>query len=178
MTASVEAQEVQGLPWWLILLNGIAILIIGVLLLTSPAVTVIVLVQLLAIYWLIAGIFQIIAIFIDSTAWGWNLFAGILGILAGILILRENAILGTLVVTSIFVILLGIQGLIYGALGIYQGFKGHTSWGQIILGALSIIFGLYLLSHIWLSVAVLPWVFGVLAIVGGVLSIITAFRVK
>lgn len=178
MTAAVETQQTKGLPWWLILLNGIALLIIGALLLTSPAATMIVIVQLLAIYWIISGIFQIVAIFIDSTAWGWNLFAGLLGIIAGVIILREGAIMGTLAVTSIFVLILGIQGIIYGAIGVYQGFKGHTSWGQIILGALSIIFGVYILSNIWLGVIALPWVFGIFAIIGGILAIVTAFKVK
>ena len=178
MTASVEAQEMKGLPWWLILLNGIALLIIGVLLVTSPAATAVVIVQLLAIYWIIAGIFQIVAIFIDKTAWGWNLFIGILSILAGTIILREGAIMGTLVVTSVFVIILGVQGLIYGGVAIYQGFKGHNAWGQIILGALSIIFGIYILSHIFLSIVALPWVFGIFAIIGGILAIVTAFKFK
>ncbi len=176
MTASVS--EVKGLPWWLVLLNGVAVLIIGVLLLTSPAATVIVMVQLLAIYWLIAGIFQIVAIFIDSTGWGWNLFAGLLSIIAGVIILRENAIMGALVITSVFVLILGIQGLIYGGISIIQGFQGHTSWGQVILGVLSIIFSIYLLSNIWLGVVALPWVFGIFAVVGGIMAIVTAFKMK
>lgn len=170
--------EAPGLPWWLVLLNGVAILIIGGLLLTSPVKTTIVLVQLLAIYWLISGIFQIIAIFIDNTAWGWNLFSGALGIIAGLIILRENALLGTLAVTSIFVIILAVQGIIYGAIGIYQGFKGGTSWGQIILGILSVLFGLYILGNIGATTLVLPWVFGAFAVVGGIFAIVAAFKMK
>ena len=176
-SASVDTNQ-PSVPWWLVLLNGIAAIIIGALLLTSPGATVVVLVQLLAIYWLISGIFQIIAIFIDSTAWGWNLFSGVLGILAGLIILRENAILGALVVTGIFVIILGIQGIIYGAIGVYQGFKGHNSWGQIILGALSIVFGFYILGHIFLGIVALPWVFGLFAVIGGIFAIVAAFKMK
>ncbi len=181
MTASVEVrevQEVQGLPWWLILLNGIAALIIGFLLVTSPVTTTVVLVQLLAIYWLISGIFQIIAIFIDSTAWGWNLFSGILGILAGIIILRNHAILGAVTVASIFIIILGIQGLIYGGIAVFQGFKNGTHWGQIILGALSLVFGFYLLTNVLAGVIVLPFVAGIFAIVGGIMAIVAAFRMR
>ncbi len=179
MTATAEAQsEAPGIPWWLVLLNGIAALIIGGLLLASPASTMIVLVQLLGIYWLISGIFQIIAIFIDSTAWGWSLFSGILGILAGIIVLQNNAFLSGIMVTSVVVIILGIQGLIYGAVGIYQGFKGHNAWGQIILGALSIAFGLYLLSNVLLGVLVLPWVLGMFAVIGGIMAIVAAFKMK
>ena len=178
MTASVETQKTEGLPWWLVLLNGIAILIIGFLLLTSPGATVVVGVQLLGIYWLIAGIFQIVAIFIDSTAWGWRLFSGILGIIAGIIVLQHNPAISALIVTSVAVIIIGIQGIIYGAIGIYQGFKGHNSWGQIILGAISVIFGIYILGHIGATTLVLPWVLGIFAIVGGIVAIVAAFKMK
>ena len=176
-SASANA-EGPGIPWWLVLLNGIAALIIGGLLLTSPVKTTVVLVQLLAIYWLISGIFQIIAIFIDSTAWGWHLFSGILGILAGLIILRNGAIFGAVTVASVFVIILGVQGVIYGGIGLFQGFKNGTHWGQIILGALSILFGLYLLSNVFLGVAVLPFVGGIFAVIGGIFAIVAAFKMK
>jgi uncharacterized membrane protein HdeD (DUF308 family) len=94
-------------------LEGIAAIIIGLLLLTSPAMTAIVLVQLLGIYWLIAGIFQIVAIFMDSSMWGWKLFSGVLGIIAGILILR-HPLWSALLVPATLVILLGLLGITIG----------------------------------------------------------------
>jgi len=38
---------------------------LGALLLTNPAMTTIVLIQFLGIYWLVKGIFEIVSIFID-----------------------------------------------------------------------------------------------------------------
>ena len=49
-TSMADKAEAEQIPWWLVLLNGLAALIIGVLLLVSPGVTTAVLVQLLGIY--------------------------------------------------------------------------------------------------------------------------------
>ena len=83
MTAFAQRTEEASLPWWLILLEGIAAAIIGLFLLTAPGATLFVLIQVLGIFWLVGGLFRIISIFLDSSLWGWKLIAGALGILAG-----------------------------------------------------------------------------------------------
>ncbi|MGD2040391.1 MAG: DUF308 domain-containing protein, partial [Anaerolineae bacterium] len=118
----------------------------------------------------------IIAIFLDSSLWGWKLLAGILGILAGLVVLN-HPFWSPLVVFGTLVIVLGIQGIIYGAIGLYQAFKG-AGWGTGILGGLSVIFGIYLLFNIGASTLVVPWVLSIFAIVGGIMSIIVAFRLR
>jgi uncharacterized membrane protein HdeD (DUF308 family) len=177
MTAQAVRQEGPAMvPWWLVLLEGIALVILGILWLGTPAQTSIVLIQVLGIYWLIGGIFKIIAIFLDSSLWGWKLLAGVLGILAGLVVLN-HPFWSPLVVFGTLVIVLGIQGIIYGAVGLYQAFKG-AGWGTGILGGLSIIFGIYLLFNIGASTLVVPWVLSIFAIVGGIMSIIVAFRLR
>jgi uncharacterized membrane protein HdeD (DUF308 family) len=163
-------------PWWLVLLNGIAALILGILLLTSPGSTVLILVQFLGIYWMVGGIFQIIGMFIDSTAWGWKLFAGIIGILAGISILN-HPLISPLILGSTLVIILGVQGIFFGIAGLVAAFKGG-GWGAGILSALSIVFGVVLLFNPILGAAALPWVLGIFGIVGGIAGIIAAFRMR
>jgi uncharacterized membrane protein HdeD (DUF308 family) len=64
-------------PWWLELIEGIAAIIIGILLFVQPAATITVLVLFLGIYWLILGIFTLVSLFWDRTAWGWKVFIGI-----------------------------------------------------------------------------------------------------
>jgi uncharacterized membrane protein HdeD (DUF308 family) len=130
----------------------------------------------LGIYWLISGIFQIIGMFIDSTAWGWKLFGGIIGILAGIVILN-HPLISPIVVGGTIVIVLGIQGIIFGIAGLVAAFKGG-GWGAGIMGALSILFGIILLANPLLGAASLPWVLGIFGIVGGIAGIIAAFRMR
>ena len=177
MTAGmVSRAEDSGVPWWLVLIEGIALLILGLLLISNPGATTVILVQFVGIYWLIAGIFKIISIFMDSSGWGWKLVGGIVGIIAGIIILN-HPLWSPLVVGASLIIILGIQGLIIGVVGLVQGFKG-AGWGSIILGIVSILFGILFLANIWMFTFSLPWAIGILALIGGVLAIVAAFRIK
>lgn len=176
MSAATVSRSEPPIPWWLVLLEGIALIVLGILLLTSPGQTTVILVQFIGIYWLVAGMFKIISIFLDSSMWGWKLFAGIVGILAGIVVL-QHPVWSPLVLGSTLIIILGIQGIVMGGVSIYQAFKG-AGWGAGILGVVSLIFGVYLLLNVGQSTLVLPWVLGILAIIGGIAAIVMAFRVK
>jgi len=177
MTASdvsVPIAQTQEIPWWLILIQGIFAVLIGLLLVISPGVTTFVLIQFLGFYWLISGIFGIVSIFIDSSLWGWKLFAGILGILAGII---QNPLWSTLIVPSTLVIILGVEGIIIGVVNLIQAFSGG-GWGVGILGALSILFGILLVANPLVGAATLVILLGILGLVGGISAIIYAFRVR
>jgi len=167
--------ETRQNPWWLLLLGGILNILVGILLLTSPAKTTIALVWVLGLYWLIQGIFTLVGMFLDHSAWGWKLFTGILSIVAGILVMR-HPIASSLLLPNIAVLLLGIQGLIVGAVMLVMAFKGG-GWGMGILAAVSIVFGIILiLAYGELgTAAVFIWVIGIFAVVGGIVQIIQAF---
>ena len=175
MTTTVS-KEAPSVPWWLVLLEGIALVILGLLLLTNPAMTTLVLIQFLGIYWLIKGIFMLVSMFIDHSQWGWKLFSGILGIIAGVVIL-QHPLWSAILVPATLVWLLGFFGIIMGGISIFQTFKG-AGWGVGILGVLSIIFGLYLLANTLISTLSLPWVVGLFAIGGGIVAIWNSFKVR
>ena len=176
MTAFAQRTEGMDSPWWLVLLEGIAAAIIGLFLLTAPGATLFVLVQVLGIFWLVGGIFRIVSIFIDTTLWGWKLVGGVLGIVAGIVVL-QHPLWSSVLVPAIYVIILGIQGLVLGGVNLVMAFRGE-GWGIGILGALSIVFGLVLLFNVWIGVAVLPYILGAVGIVGGDLAIAVAFAMR
>jgi uncharacterized membrane protein HdeD (DUF308 family) len=160
--------------WWLLLLEGIISVIVGFLLVTWPAETTIVLTQIMGIYWLVTGILALVSIFMDSSLWGWKLCAGILGILAGFIVIRHPIWSAFLVVTFI-VIFLGIQGIIQGIVNFVHAFQGY-GWGAALLGAINLIFGILILSRLLTASFVLPIVLGIFAIAGGFAAIFAAFR--
>ena len=174
MSARAEDSSQGTVPWWLVLIEGIALIIIGVLFFVQPAMTAVISVQLLGIYWIFAGIFAIVRIFLDRTAWGWNLFLGILGIVAGLLVIN-NPVFSALIVGSSAILLLGIGGIIIGIVNIIQAFRGE-GWGVGLLGAVSIILGVVLLMNRAILTIALPTTLGILAVIGGILAIIAAFR--
>ncbi len=176
MTAQAYQAEQMSIPWWLVLLEGITSLVIGLFLLTSPGVALVVLVQVMGIFWLIGGIFRIIAIFLDNTLWGLKLFGGLIGIIAGLLVL-QHPLWSALLVPTVAIIIIGIEGILFGIISLVLAFQG-AGWGVGLLGGLSVLFGLILLGNPFIGPAVLPIVMGAFAVVGGLASIVTAFRVK
>ena len=174
---AVSMEESVAIPWWLILIEGISALIIGILLIAYPQATLTFMVVLLGIYWLISGLFKIVSIFVDSAQWGLKLLIGVLGIIAGIIVI-QYPFMSKNVVAFTFVLILGIDGIIIGILALIQAFQGG-GWGPGILGILSILFGIIILANAWISSFIaLPYVFGAFAIIGGIAAIIMAFRAK
>lgn len=176
MTENALDLETQQSPWWLILLGGFLNIIIGVLLLTTPLKTVALLVFALGIYFLISGVFYLIGMFVDHTAWGWKLFMGVISIIAGILVIR-NPLISTLTIPALIILLLGIQGIIVGIISLVMAFKGG-GWGAGILGVLAIVFGVVLVLN-WNEpawIVTLVWVAGIFAVIGGIFQCVQAFR--
>jgi uncharacterized membrane protein HdeD (DUF308 family) len=174
---SYAASESMSIPWWLVLLEGIAAVIIGLFLLTAPGITLLFLVQVAGFFWLIGGVLRTVSIFVDSSLWGWKLLGGIIGILAGIVVL-QHPLWSTLLVPAVYVIILGIQGLIVGGTSFIMAFRGG-GWGAGVLGALSIVFGvILLLNPVFIGIAVLPFVLGAFALVGGIAAMVGAFRLR
>ena len=179
---TTAVQQPQGRPWWLTLVMGIAAVIIGGILLfgtfTAQARTYLLLIQLLGIWWLVSGIMDIISMFTDHTAWGWKLFIGIVSILAGGWIL-VYPVYAALTLPRIFVLVLGIWGLFHGIELLFIGFRARA-WGSVILGLITLIFGLILIANYdeagWgLS---LIWVAALFAFFGGFVAIFQAFRTR
>lgn len=172
--ASAAKSESPKMPGWLIVIEGFCLVIIGFMLLASPGMTITVLVRILGLYWLIAGILRIVSIFVEKSMWGWKLFAGILGILAGIIVIR-HPLWSSIVLGTTLVLVLGIGGIVYGIIRLIQAFQG-AGWGAGILGVVSIIIGIVLLANFWGVTLSLPYVLGILSIFGGIAAVAIGTR--
>jgi uncharacterized membrane protein HdeD (DUF308 family) len=153
---------------------GIATVFLGFLLLTAPGTGMVLLVQLLGLYWLASGIVHLATLFVDTTGWGWKVAGGILGIIAG-LITIQHPLWSAIVLPTALVFFIGVLGLLFGITGIIAAFTG-AGWGVGIAGALSVVFGLLLMFNPLGPAVALPFLLGMLAIAGGVAGTIVAFR--
>jgi uncharacterized membrane protein HdeD (DUF308 family) len=167
---SVElAVKQRVVPWWLTFVEGVALIILGLLFLTNPAATAVAAVTVLGLYWLVAGILNIVGIFLNSHNWIWKLLVGVLGIIAGILIL-QHPLTGTVAAGAALVLWMGIIGLIMGIGEIIRGVTGE-GLGAVIVGVVTIVLAALLLLH-WQGVTfALPFALGVLALLGGVIAL-------
>ncbi len=180
--ATASQVQTKQRPWWLTLITGIAALIIGAILLWAPAKTrvetYLILVNMLGIYWLVVGIFDIISLFIDHSMWGWKLFIGAVSIFAGATIL-SYPVAAAVQLPKIFALVLGIWGLMYGIILLVMAFQGG-GWGAGIMGALGIVFGIALMANYYvlgMGLAMI-WSAAVLGVIGGIAMIFQAFRQK
>src|SRR5262245_12216229 len=122
--ATVAMETPKSSNWWLFLLQGTAGIVLGVMLLTAPAVRLVGLVTFLGFYGLRTGVLALVRMFADrSVHWIWSLITGIIGILAGIFVLN-HPLLAALTVPAMLVFVLGLEGLALGVFEIVTAFTG------------------------------------------------------
>ena len=168
--------DVKLPPWWLILIEGILLIIIGIFFFTQPLSTSASVVFVLGIYWLISGIMGFIRLFWDRSMWGWKIFMGILGIIAGYIVIT-NPFASTATIGLFTVYLLAFTGIFIGIADLIQAFRGG-GWGVGIMGVISLVIGVWLLFQGVEAMRLLPYVLGALAIFSGIIAIINSFMVK
>ncbi|MEJ2378461.1 MAG: DUF308 domain-containing protein [Pseudolabrys sp.] len=175
---TVEAiPRYQSSIWWVFLLQGVAGILLGLMLITDPGATLVVLVTFLGFYWLFTGVMALVRVFVDhSVPWIWSLLIGIIGIFAGLVVLR-HPLFAALTVPAVIVTLLGVQGLIMGVLDIIGGFTGGGV-GSFVLGVINLLIGLLLLGSPLTAALAVPLVFGALLLMQGVALVLLAFRVR
>jgi uncharacterized membrane protein HdeD (DUF308 family) len=101
---------------------------------------------------------------------------GILEILAGLVVLR-HPLYSAILVPTMIVIIIGIDGLLMGLISLFQGFKGGGA-SAVIGGILHILFGIILLSRPIIGAAVLPFTLGILGVIGGIILIVNSFQIR
>jgi uncharacterized membrane protein HdeD (DUF308 family) len=158
---------------------GILMIVAGLFLLTHPTTTALVLVEIMAIFWIVGGIFDLIrAISGRPPYWGWVIAASIIGIIAGLYILA-NPVLGTIFTVTIAFIMLAVYGIVAGVLNVIAGFRaeGGTRWSAVILGFILIVLAGWLLFNWQYAIISFLPVVAVFMIVGGIFTIIASFYV-
>jgi uncharacterized membrane protein HdeD (DUF308 family) len=175
VTATAESRQPN--VWWVFLLQGIAAIFLGFMLLTAPGTTLLTLVTFLGFYWIVSGVLSLVQMFVDrSVPWIWSLLIGIVGIAAGILIVR-HPLVAALTVPTMIVIVFGIEGLVMGVLELIGGFSGG-GMGSFIRGVINLLIGVLLLSAPMAAALAVPFVFAILLLVQGVALVALAFRVR
>jgi uncharacterized membrane protein HdeD (DUF308 family) len=174
---SITSPDRPGDIWWVFLLQGLAGIIFGFLLITNPGATLLSVVTFLGFYWLAVGVMEIVRIFTDrSVPWLWSLLSGVLGIIAGLVVLR-HPLMAAIVAPSLIVILLGVEALAMGVVNIIGGLSGGGG-GSLLLGVANLILGAILIGSPMAAALAVPLVFGVILLVQGVGLVIWAFRVR
>jgi len=175
-TGTEKAGFMTMYPWWLVLLQGLAALILGIAFLAWPYRTLMLTVIFLGAYWFVTGIFSIVSIFSNPENKGWKILTGILGIIAGAVILIYPYY-STLLLPALLVLFIGFWGLIIGCTQLAGAFS-KKDWSMGLIGIFAIIFGIIIIGEPLITTAMLPFVLGLFGIFGGVVMMIYAFKIK
>src|SRR3954452_22484303 len=140
-----DVERTGVFPWWLVLIEGVAALIIGVLLFLAPQATLGLAIQIFGLFWLVDGVVRIASARANPSDRGLKLFMGSIGVLAGIAVMRHPAVLAV-TTTAMLVLLLGGAGVVIGAISLVMAIR-RRGWGAGIVGVLSLLFGLLILIN-------------------------------
>ncbi len=167
-----------GRIWWLLLFGGVISLVVGIIVISWPDKTVIVVAVLFAIYLIISGIFEIVRSFGSDLSGGTRallLITGVLSVILGIFAIRsaaDNAV-------ELLGIFVGIAFLFRGFASLFMGFDSKESRGwNIFFGIIMLVGGVVILVQPALSLTTLAWVVGIWLIMIGIYEIIAAFIVR
>ena len=89
-------QADQPSLWWMGLTRGILLIIFGILMLSWPGRTLLIMIQVLGAYWLVGGVFDLVEGVIGRTKesrWGLIL-GGIVGMVAGFFVMGHPIVTG------------------------------------------------------------------------------------
>ena len=119
--ATTVSPDVQlaGKNWWLLLLWGVSMIVLGLYLIFQPGMTAVILVQVMAVFWLVGGAFDVIngVLNKEDPQRVWRIIGGLVSIIAGGIILL-NPLLGTFITLAFQYYLLAIGAIFIGVINI------------------------------------------------------------
>jgi uncharacterized membrane protein HdeD (DUF308 family) len=108
----------------------------------------------------------------------WSaLIIGVLSIILGLLI-WTNPLTAAEFITYAIAAWAVITGLLLVVWALHLRQEISDEWTMLILGLLSIIFGLLVFNNVLAGVLTLIWIFAIYMVVGGILAIALAFRIR
>jgi uncharacterized membrane protein HdeD (DUF308 family) len=163
--------------WWALALRGLVAVLFGLLTFFLPGITLVTLVLLFGAYALVDGVFNVIAFFrVASHHWAF-LIEGVVGLIAGILTFLWPAITAV-----VLLYLIAFWAIFTGVLEIIAGIRLRKAianeWLLIVMGVLSLLFGVFILFAPGAgALAIVLWI-GAYALVFGVFLLALAFRLR
>lgn len=168
--------EEASRKWWIVLLSGIISVVAGVIILDIDW-TVSDLAIFVGAYLIFRGIVQAANAAIGGSQAPYFLLTGILSVFAGIVVIAWPG--PTLLVIAI---LIGVSIVVYGILNV-AGAISNRRWAQywwlvLVLGALEILLGFWLLRRPGLTLAVAITAIGLWALFVGIMQIVLSFEIR
>lgn len=151
-----------------ILIRAVLNIGLGAILLIWPGITLLVLIYAFALNILLVGLSTLFEPSYDKSSKGSvvHVLLGIVGIVAGIYLVARPEL-----TAEIIALLLAIWAIIFGIVDIYLGFTAKDGGGNllfVLVGVVSVIFGIYVLNSPLQTILDLVFVIGVYSLIVGI----------
>ena len=163
--------------WPVVMLVGLVTFVIGIMVVAWPGETLKVLSILFGIQLLLFGVFRLVSAFASEVlAPGLVGFIGVLGMMAGVVVLRNP-----FETVAVLATVLGIVWIVGGSIDLIASIadrrldnRGMTAFSAVV----TIIAGIVVVSWPAPTLAVIAWIAGIYLITFGVLFCVGAFRLR
>lgn len=161
----------------MLLIKGIIMILLAILILSSPAGALLTYVIYIGIGFSITGIVRIIQGFQAkgvSESWKWIVFEGVIDLFVGFILMAHPG-----VTAAILPWLIGFWAAIYGFSLIIDAFSGKGNAGmKVITGILIVGFAFVIMFHpLLMGMTLVVWI-GIMLLVAGIFNVIAAFGAK
>lgn len=169
-------ERVLSSPWWLVLIEGVAAVVLGILLLAAPGQTLVAMIAIVGLFFIVKGVLFFTSLFVDRSQWFAKVLAGILSLVVGIIVVQHPLWASALVPTTL-TLTVGVLAVAVGVIGLAQALSGGD-WLHAALGILSVLIGLPFIFNPSGTSSILVTILGLVAVVGGLAVIVTALRLR
>jgi uncharacterized membrane protein HdeD (DUF308 family) len=167
--------------WWVIVLQGVAAVVFGVLALIRPGATLAALILVMGFWFLADGILALFGMFVaadESEPWWMWLVHALVSVGVGLVILRWPGVTGLalLLLIAFWAILRGLV-TIAGAIALRRELEGEF-W-YILAGIISVVFGVWItISPAAEGALAVIWLIGLYALAFGIALILAGMRLR
>ena len=172
--------------WWVPLVYGVVLIALAAMFFFHPMFSITGVVWTIGLFWLLGGIVKLVGLFFDPTQSAWKFFGALVSLVVGAWIvfpgagaqtLIEGALRNDIAFTSALSFVWVFGGLFVGLSTFIAGYN-VKSWPDVSVGIIEMILGLYLVFNTFIIASLIPYIFGMIALLGGIFAVVAALKAR
>ena len=182
MVDDVTAQVVRTVRkvWWLPVVRGVLLLVLGLLLMAQPAASIGAIVWLFGIFAIVDGVMSVVQGLADRgvPGWTWWVVQGLAGVAVGVVVVLwpGPTVRVLFFLMAAWLLVLGVVSIL-GAVSLSRFRDPGWHW-PLAFGLVCTLFAILLIARPLGSLTVFGVVLGLFAFVGGALNVVSGFAVR